>query len=138
VGIVALRAKSYDLAAHYLSLACDHGRTQEACANLAVLLERAGRRGEAQQIARRAESLAASPWGAYNLACFRVQRGDRKAAIAALRRAYDLGFTDALITTDPDLNELRGDPAFDAEVDRVLDRIRANRQIVTSVFPWQG
>ena len=138
VGLVAMRAGSFDLAAHYLGRACENGGTQEACANLAVLLHRAGRGDEALQVASRAEERTASPWGAYNLACLWAHRGERDAALAALRRAFESGFADILITTDPDLDSLRGDRLFEAEVEKVLGRLRARRRIATTVFPWQG
>jgi hypothetical protein len=52
-----------------------------ACANLAVVLHRGGREEEARTAATHAESLAASGWGYYNLACFWSLAGKRTQAI---------------------------------------------------------
>jgi len=138
VGIAAMRAGEGEQAVDYLRAACERGANQEVCANYAVALHHAGRSEEELREARAAKAQTASPWGAYNLACLWALRGERDAALAALREAYDLGFTDVLITTDSDLDSLRTDPRFKAEVEKVLGRIRARREMATTVFPWQG
>jgi tetratricopeptide (TPR) repeat protein len=137
VGIVAMRARSFEQAVEYLGRACENSGNQETCANLAVALHRAGRAEEALEVATRAAAGSASPWGAYNLACLRALRGEHDAALAALRDAFELGFADVLITSDPDLDSLRGDRRFEVEVEKVLGRIRSRRSIATTVFPWQ-
>jgi tetratricopeptide (TPR) repeat protein len=138
VGLVATRAGYHDQAVDYLGRACEVGGTQEACANLAVALQRAGRGGEALRIAAQAEAKNPTQWGAYNLACLWALHGDRNAALAALRRAFELGFADVTIATDPDLESLRGDARFKAEVAKVLGRIQVRRSIATGIFPWQA
>ena len=49
----------------------------------------------------------------YNLGCARARAGDVASAVAALRRAVELGFADAeLMASDPDLERLRDKPDF--------------------------
>lgn len=138
LGLVYSRADRVDEAVLSFDRACKLGERQEACANHAVTLQRSGREEEARAAAAHAESLAASRWGHYNLACYRALAGDRTAAIDGLRRALELGFADALITMDPDLATLRGDPEFEAIVEAVGERIRSRQELSTSVFPWQA
>lgn len=138
VGLAATRAGSHDEAVEFFGRACKLANNQEACANLAVELERAGRGKEALRAASRAEARPGSRWGSYNLACFWALRGDRADALASLDRAVALGFADVTVKTDPDLRSLRGDRAFEAEVNRVLERIRVRRSQATAAFPWQG
>jgi tetratricopeptide (TPR) repeat protein len=138
LGLVYSRAERLDEAVLAFERACRLGERQEACANLAVTLQRAGRETEAREAAADAESLAASPFGYYNLACFWAVAGDRAATIDSLERSVELGFADALITTDPDLDAVRGDPEFEAIVAAVESRISSRRELSRSVFPWQG
>ena len=63
--------------------------------------------------------------------------GDAAAAIKGLGRAVELGYTDALIKTDTDLDSLREDPRFQAIVAKIDERVTERRQISDSVFPWQ-
>ena len=79
-----------------------------------------------------------TPWGRYNLACYWALAGDRERAIASLREALTIGFADALIKTDADLDALRGSPEFESIVEEVDERIRTQRQLSESVFPWQA
>jgi hypothetical protein len=55
-----------------------------------------------------------------------------------LRRSFELGYTDVLIKTDPDLEFVRDDPVFREVVTGIEERIRIRREVSTSVFPWQG
>jgi predicted esterase len=49
----------------------------------------------------------------YNLGCARARAGDLEPALAALKRAVELGFSDAdLLASDPDLERLREKPEF--------------------------
>ena len=86
---------------------------------IAVTLERAGRHEEARSAAKYAESLSATPFGYYNLACYRALAGPKEEAFAALRRSLELGFADVLLITDHDLDSVRSDPAFEAIVDEL-------------------
>jgi hypothetical protein len=43
-----------------------------------------------------------------------------------------------LITTDTDLESLRGDPEFETVLEAVGERIRSRQELSTSVFPWQA
>jgi tetratricopeptide (TPR) repeat protein len=141
----ALRQRSFTYlqvgnaeAAVSLDRACRLSDSQEACANLAVVLHRGGREEEARTAATHAESLAASGWGYYNLACFWSLAGKRTQAIDGLSRSLELGFADALLDTDPDLDSLRDDPGFQAILEAVEDRLNSRRQLTKSVFPWQA
>jgi Flp pilus assembly protein TadD len=114
------------------------GGAQEACANLAVLLVRAGRFSEARDAAGHASALPATSWGQYNLGCYSALAGDRARSLSSLRRAVDLGFADALIASDPDLATMRGDHRFAAVAAEVERRLERRREQTDSVFPWQG
>lgn len=138
LGLVYSRADRLDEAVLSFDRACKLGERQEACANHAVTLQRSGREADARAAATDAESLAESRWGRYNLACYRALAGDRAEAISDLRRSFELGFADALISTDSDLESLRGDAEFEAIKEAVEDRIRSRQELSTSVFPWQA
>ena len=59
----------------------------------------------------------------YNLACSFALTGDKKKAIANLKRAIDSGYLDfAHLRKDPDLKSLHGVPAFEKLVDYFLKR----------------
>jgi tetratricopeptide (TPR) repeat protein len=137
LGVVYTRARRFADAARALERACELGDTQEACANLAVALERAERPEEAHAAARHAESLSATRWGMYNLACFRCLAGEQDGALDALERALALGFADDLIETDPDLDALRGTERFEHVVEAARSRLRSRRAQAEAVFPWQ-
>lgn len=137
LGVIYTRAGRFDDAVQSLERACELGRNQEACANLAVALQRGSRPREARAAATRAEALAGTSWGLYNLGCFWALRGDNGRAIDALRRAAGLGFADVLINTDADLDALRDDPAFADVLAEIGERISLRRELSQSVFPWQ-
>jgi tetratricopeptide (TPR) repeat protein len=138
LGIVLSRAGDHDEAVASLATACEIGGSQEACANLAVVLQKGGRPDEASAAADHAASLAGTPWGHYNLACYRAISGDGAMAVQDLRGALDLGFADALISTDTDFDSIRGDPRFEAIAEEVDDRLRSRRETSVTVFPWQS
>jgi tetratricopeptide (TPR) repeat protein len=137
VGLAYARAGRLAEAVPFMERACETSSTQEACANLAVTLLGAGRPAEAVRAAEYAASLVPTPWGAYNLSCYRALTGETETAVEGLDRAFELGFTDALIKTDPDLDSLRETPAFQRIVQRIDERVTERRQISDSVFPWQ-
>ncbi|HEX4622372.1 MAG TPA: DJ-1/PfpI family protein [Myxococcaceae bacterium] len=65
------------------------------------------------------EAAVQSPfyWASYNAACAHARAGDKDAALAALRRTIDGGFSQkAMLDEDDDLASLRGDPRFKALV----------------------
>jgi Flp pilus assembly protein TadD len=138
LGIVLARAGRHDEAVLALERGCELGGNQEACANLAVVLHSGGRKAEARAAARHAESLPGSPWGFYNLACYSALAGERSRALQSLDEALNLGYADALIDSDRDLDSLRGDPGFEAIVGAVSDRLRSRQELSKSVFPWQA
>jgi tetratricopeptide (TPR) repeat protein len=137
VGLAYARAGRLDEAVPFMERACETSETQEACANYSVTLFGAGRVEESRAVADHAESLVATPWGSYNLACYRALSGDAVRAIDRLGRAVELGYTDALIKTDTDLDSLRQDPEFKAIVAKIDERVIERQQISDSVFPWQ-
>jgi TolB-like protein len=53
--------------------------------------------------------------------------GERAAALAALTVAIDLGWRGRLLDRDPAFAELHGDPAFQAQVSRMIDLINIER-----------
>lgn len=56
----------------------------------------------------------------YDLACCHARLGDKAAALEALAQAIQRGWTNAMHTvSDPDLEPLRADPAFDALVEQM-------------------
>lgn len=80
------------------------------------LLSRKGLHDQAVTIDRRLATLL--PRDAivhYNLACSLAQVGEIRAAVDALRQALRLGYRDvAYLETDSDLDNLRGDPEYQA------------------------
>jgi tetratricopeptide (TPR) repeat protein len=137
VGLVYARAGRLDEAVPFMDRACQISSSQEACANHAVTLSLAGRDDEGRAAVDHAESLVATPCGSYNLGCYWALTGQAASAIDRLGRAVDLGFTDALIKTDHDLDSLRQNAEFEAIVARIDERVTERRQISDSVFPWQ-
>jgi tetratricopeptide (TPR) repeat protein len=138
LGIVYSRAGKFGEAVAALGRACELSQAQEACANLAVTLQHMGRDADARDSADYAAKLVETAWGSYNLACYQALAGERSAALDGLGRALALGFADALITTDSDLDSLRGDAAFEKLVGDVEDRLRSRREQSGSIFPWQA
>jgi tetratricopeptide (TPR) repeat protein len=138
LGLVFSRAGRWAEAVESLGEACRLGQVQEACANVAVALHQWGRRDQAREAAEYAATLVDTAWGHYNLACYRARAGQSGAAVDDLARALDLGFADSLITTDPDLDSLRGDAGFERLVRTVEDRLRSRREQSGSIFPWQA
>jgi TolB-like protein/Flp pilus assembly protein TadD len=53
--------------------------------------------------------------------------GERAAALAALTRAIDLGWRDPLLDREPAFAELHDDPAFQAQLSRIIDLINIER-----------
>jgi tetratricopeptide (TPR) repeat protein len=138
LGLVYSRAGRLGEAVASLGRACELSQAQEACANVAVSLKHMGRDSDARDAADYAETLVGTAWGSYNLACYRALAGDRAAAIDRLGRALGLGFADALITRDSDLDSLRGDAEFERLVTGVEERLRSRQEQSGSIFPWQA
>jgi TolB-like protein/Tfp pilus assembly protein PilF len=84
---------------------------------------RAGKKDEAQKILARMNEEAKSRYIApYAWALIRLGLGEKGRAIDQLDRAYQTGDTNYLfvIKVDPLLDELRGDPRFDALVQKIV------------------
>ena len=100
------------------------GETDEpfSQALLAQGCARAGVRDEAQQILSRMEERARTQFvSGYCLAVIRLSLGDKDSALAALETAINQRAPEILtIKYDPLLNDLHGDPRFDALVRKVL------------------
>jgi len=138
LGLVLMSGGKFREACFPMDRACRLSGSQEACANLAVALQRSGRESEARAAAQHAASLAASRWGLYNLACYQARAGEKEAALENLQRTVELGYADTLITSDPDLDSLRDEPAF-AEIQAAVEnRLRTRRLLSSTVFPWQS
>ena len=58
----------------------------------------------------------------FNLACLEALRGEPAEALQFLGRAVELGYAGTGLFTDPDLDSLRGDPAFESLVTGVRSR----------------
>jgi tetratricopeptide (TPR) repeat protein len=138
LGIVYSRAGMVEDAILSLERACDLSSSQEACANHAVTLMKAGKRPEALAALEHAGTLSGTPFGAYNIACAWSLAGEKSRALDALHEAVKLGFADALITDDPDLDALRGDPEFQEILLDVEESLRSRRERSLSAFPWQA
>jgi tetratricopeptide (TPR) repeat protein len=138
LGIVLMRAGRPLDATPPIDRACQLSESQEACANLAVILQQSGRHAEARATAEYVASLPGSRWGYYNLACYQALAGMKEAALDSLGRSIELGFADTLIKTDPDLDSLRGTREYKAAVAEVEERISSRKRLSTTVFPWQG
>jgi tetratricopeptide (TPR) repeat protein len=138
LGIVYTRAGRPEEATPPIDRACQLSESQEACANLACTLQRSGRETEAAATAEYVASLPGSRWGFYNLACYQAMAGKKRAAIVSLRRSIELGFADALIKTDPDLDSLRGETEFQSIETEIEERISSRKRLSTTVFPWQA
>ncbi|MDH3785476.1 MAG: hypothetical protein OEV00_09145 [Acidobacteriota bacterium] len=138
LGLAYLRAGRFAPAIDAMRAACDLGQSQEACANLSVTLGLAGNSTDARVAAEYAESLSGTAWGAYNLACYHARAGEAAAALSKLRRAVELGYADALVTTDPDLDSLRSLQEFQDVAMAIEERITSRRRQSSSIFPWQS
>jgi len=137
LGLVLIRRERFDEANLHMDRACRLSERQDACANHAVLLVRAGRDGEAATTADWAGSLPDSSWGRYNLACYQALAGQPSPAIESLGRALALGFADHLIASDSDLDSLRGRPLFDEMVAEAERRYAKRREMTRTALPWQ-
>lgn len=82
----------------------------------ALMLQRLGEKERAIEWAGRAEDLTpGDPATLYNLACFYAISGERERALDALERTIEGGFGFAdWIDNDPDFDDLRDDPRFQA------------------------
>ena len=102
----------------------DAYQPQRICAQYAMVLHQVGREAEARNIAREGESLKPDQAdGVYYLACYWALAENRDKSLELLRRALVLGFEDLEITYDPAWTRLRGDPAFEAIVTEVRQRL---------------
>jgi hypothetical protein len=64
----------------------------------------------------------------YNEARHAALSGNRTQALATLTRAIDLGYRNPLLSRDPAFAELADDPEFQAQVERMIDLINAERE----------
>jgi tetratricopeptide (TPR) repeat protein len=138
LGLVLAKGGRYDEAVETIGRACESGQNQETCANLAGTLLKGGKQAEAAEAAVHAEELTGTAFGFYNLACYRALAKEPQLAIAALVHSLELGFSDALVMTDSDLDNIRSVPGFDELVAEVESRLKSKQEISVSVFPWQA
>jgi TolB-like protein/Tfp pilus assembly protein PilF len=95
----------------------------EALAFLGQAQARAGQHDEAQKILARMTEEAKSRYvSAYSFALTFIALGDRERAIDALERAYREGAANDIITirVDPMLEDLRGQPRFEALAEKII------------------
>jgi TolB-like protein/Tfp pilus assembly protein PilF len=95
----------------------------EALAYLGQAYSRAGQRDEAQKILARLTEEAKSRYvSGYSMALMFMGLGDKEQAIDALERAYREGAGNDLFTikVDPMLDDLRGQPRFEALAEKIL------------------
>ena len=95
----------------------------EALAYLGQAYARAGRRDEAQKILARLTEEAKSRYvSGYSMALMFMGLGDKERAIDALERSYREGAGNDLFTikVDPMLDDLRGQPRFEALVAKIF------------------
>jgi tetratricopeptide (TPR) repeat protein len=137
LGLVLARLERFDEATSRMKRGCRLSNRQDACANLAVTEQRAGHEQEAASAAEQAHRLGESSWGQYNLACYWSLAGNHKRAIDSLQRALALGFADSLISSDSDLDNLRGTPEFEAIVAEAARRYEERKELTRTAFPWQ-
>jgi tetratricopeptide (TPR) repeat protein len=103
---------------------CELAETQLACARWAIELQKAGKKADAAQAATAASGMMDSSVGMYNLACYQALKGDKAAALAALKKSVELGCAEPGIAQDSDLASLKGDPVFEGLVTQVLARLK--------------
>lgn len=96
--------------------ACELGHSQSSCALYAGCLQRLHRVADGMEAASAAAKLPESLYGAYNLACYWALAGDTPQALYWLGRAADLGYSNARVRADSDLQSLHGNPKFEAIV----------------------
>ena len=95
----------------------------EALAYLGQAYARAGQRDEAQKILARLTEEAKSRYvSGYSMALMFMGLGDKEQAIDALERAYREGAGNDLFTikVDPMLDDLRGQPRFEALAEKIV------------------
>ena len=95
----------------------------EALAYLGQAYARAGRQDEAQKILAHLREEAKSRYvSGYSMALMFMGLGDKEQAIDALERAYREGAGNDLFTirVDPMLDDLRGQPRFEALAEKIL------------------
>ncbi len=95
----------------------------EALAYLGQAYARAGQRDEAQKILAHLREEAKSRYvSGYSMALMFMGLGDKEQAIDALERAYREGAGNDLFTirVDPMLDDLRGEPRFEALAEKIL------------------
>ena len=90
---------------------------------------------EARRLYQRALAIRRATYGdnhretgvaVYALACIAARQGDHEAALRYFRQTLDTGWSWVGIPDDPDLDSLRGNPAFDAMMEEMTRRLDEN------------
>jgi tetratricopeptide (TPR) repeat protein len=103
----------------------------------ALLLAKAGKRAEAEEMIRRAEEIG-SDFGhfhhtAYNIACAYAALGEPGAAVQWLQRTADGGFPNyPYFQVDPNLEPIRNDPKFGEFMEKLRGRWERLKVVVQS------
>ena len=110
-----------EAAAAYAAYVKTHPDDAEAWLRLGLSQAQVHEASDADVSLQKAYALGAKrPVDLYNIACGYALTGSKDKALDWLGRAVDAGFRDRqLMTTDSDLESLRGDPRFDALVKRI-------------------
>jgi acetyl esterase/lipase len=110
-----------EAASAYAAYVKTHPDDAEAWLRLGLSQAQVHEASDADVSLQKAYALGANrPVDLYNIACGYALTGNKDKALDWLGRAVDAGFQDRqLMTTDSDLESLRGDPRFDALVKRL-------------------
>ncbi|MEO0814908.1 MAG: hypothetical protein AAFY60_18755, partial [Myxococcota bacterium] len=113
VGLALSELERFDESAEAFAQACELSGAQSPCALRAINLWHTGDQARSAQAAKAAETLPPRPWGLYNLACYYALAGNREHSMELLEGAAELGLVYDQVSSDSDLQSLKGDPRFE-------------------------
>jgi TolB-like protein/Flp pilus assembly protein TadD len=121
-GALQFKGKLTEAIAEFQKSADLYNDDQYSLAMLSQAYARQGKTDEAQKVLARIKEQAKSQYvSPYSLAIALTALGDKARAIDELERGYDdAGFYISLIKVDPFFDDLRGDPRFEALVQKVV------------------
>jgi TolB-like protein/Tfp pilus assembly protein PilF len=121
-GALQFKGRLTEAIAEFQKSADLYNDDQYSLAMLSQAYARQGRTDEAQKVLARIREQAKSQYvSPYGLAIVLTALGDKAHAIDELERGYDdAGFYISLIKVDPFFDDLRGDPRFEALVQKII------------------